>query len=107
MAAEIAIVGAGVIGCAIADALARAGAGRIVVIDRGAPGAEASNAAAGLLMVAGSRAPRGVLFELRRASAAMFPALVDALRAESGIDVEYRDAGLLELAFTDAEAEEL
>jgi len=107
MAPDIAIVGGGVIGCAIAYALAHAGAGRILVIDRGAPGAEASNAAAGLLVVAGSRAPRGVLFELRRASATMFPALVDALRTESGIDVEYRDAGLLELAFTDAEVDEL
>ena len=107
MAADIAIVGAGVIGCAIAHALARTGANRILVIDRGEPGAEASNAAAGLLAVASSRAPRGVLFELRRASSALFPALAEELRAELGIDVEYRDAGLLELAFTETEAEEL
>ena len=51
---NFAIVGAGVIGCAIARELARAGAGRIVVIDRAKPGAEASSAAAGLLVV-GSR----------------------------------------------------
>src|SRR5262245_43344171 len=107
MAPDVAIVGGGVIGCAIAYALAGLRAGRILVIDRGAPGAEASNAAAGVLAVGSSRAPRGVLFELRRASAGMFPAFVEQLQSDSGIDVEYRTAGLIDLAFTDDEAEQL
>lgn len=103
----IVIVGAGVIGCAIAYALACAGITRIVVIDSGQPGGEASNAAAGVLAVASSRAPRGVLFELRRASAALFPAWVAGLENETGIDVGYRAHGLLELAFSDTEAQTL
>ena len=81
---DVAIVGGGVIGCAIARALALAGAGRIVVIERARPGAEASGAAAGLLVVASSRAPRGVVFELKRASAEMFPALAEELQRETG-----------------------
>jgi glycine oxidase len=104
---DVLIIGAGVIGCAIARALALGGAGRIAVVDRGQPGAEASNAAAGVLAVASSRAPRGALFELKRASAGLYPALVDALRAETGQDVGYSDAGLLDLAFTSREAEQL
>ncbi len=106
-APDIAIVGAGVIGCAIARALAQRGAGRIVVIDRGEPGAEASNAAAGLLAVASLRARGGALFELKRTSAALFPALAEAVQGESGIDVHYTRTPLLELAFTSREAEQL
>lgn len=104
---DFAIIGAGIIGCAIARALAGGGARRIVVIDRGQPGAEASGAAAGLLVVASSRAPRGVLFELKRAGAALMPGLAEELRAETGIDVEYSAAGLLDLAFTSRDAEQL
>jgi glycine oxidase len=104
---DFAIIGGGIIGCAIARALARGGAGRIAVIERGEPGAEASGAAAGVLAVASSRAPRGALFELKRASAALFAALAVELRDETGIDVEYSAAGLLDLAFTSRDAEQL
>jgi glycine oxidase len=104
---DFAIIGGGIIGCAVARALAIGGAGRVLVIERGEPGAEASSAAAGVLAVASSRAPRGVLFDLKRASAALFPALAERLREETGIDVEYSTAGLLDLAFTSRDAEQL
>jgi glycine oxidase len=104
---DVIIIGGGVIGCAIARQLALHGAGRVVVVERGQPGGEASGAAAGVLAVASSRAPRGVLFELKRASAALFPALAAELREETGIDVEYSSAGLLDLAFTSRDAEQL
>jgi glycine oxidase len=102
---DFAIIGGGIIGLSIARALAPAG--RVTVIERAQPGDEASTAAAGLLVVASSRAPRGVLFELKRRSATLFPALAEALRAETGIDPEYNSAGLLDLAFTSREAETL
>jgi glycine oxidase len=104
---DVAIIGGGIIGCAIARALALRGAGRIVVLERGQLGAEASNAAAGVLAVASSRAPRGVLFDLKRAGASLFPALTAELADETGIDSEYSTAGLLDLAFTSREAERL
>src|SRR5437773_9903696 len=88
-APDFTIIGGGIIGCAIARALALGGGGRIVVVERDQPGSEASGAAAGVLAIASSRAPRGVVFELKRASAALFPPLTEALRAETGIDVEY------------------
>ena len=104
---DFAIIGGGIIGCAVARALAIGGAGRVLVIERGEPGAEASSAAAGVLAVASSRAPRGVLFDLKRASAGNSAALAERLREETGIDVEYSTAGLLDLAFTSRDAEQL
>ncbi len=101
------IVGAGVIGCAIARELARRRAGRIVVVDRARPGGESSGAAAGVLAVTSSRAPRGAVLRLKQASAAMFPELVRELADETGIDVEYRSEGLLELAFDERDRAQL
>jgi glycine oxidase len=102
--ADIAIIGAGVIGAAIAEALARSGRQRIVLIERGTPGCEASNAAAGVLAVASVQARRGVLCELRRRSAGMFPELVERLEAETGSALGYRRDGSISLAFSEAEA---
>lgn len=103
-AADVAIVGAGIIGACIAETLSRSSRLRIVLLERGSPGCEASNAAAGVLAVASGQARRGVLLELRRLSAGMFPDLVDRLQAETGIDLGYRRAGLMSLAFSEAEA---
>jgi len=102
-AVDVLIVGAGVIGAAVAETLSRAGAFRIMLCERGTPGCEASNAAAGVLAVASGQARKGVLLELRRVSGAMFPAWVDRLCDETGIDVGYRASGVLSLACSDAE----
>jgi glycine oxidase len=99
---EILIVGAGVIGCACARLLARAGA-RVLVVDRGLPGAEASNSSAGLLAPLAEAHEPGPFFDLLRLGSARFPPLVEALHAETGIDVEYRRDGLLEVALTHEE----
>jgi glycine oxidase len=98
---DVIVVGAGVIGCACARLLARGGA-RVLALDRGMPGAEASNAAAGMLAPLGEPHPPGPFFDALRESAAMFPELSRALFEETGIDVEYRRDGLLEVAFDDA-----
>jgi len=102
--ADVAIIGAGVIGACIAETLARVSRLRIVLLERGTPGCEASNAAAGVLAVASGQARRGVLLELRRLSADMFPALVDRLQQEAGIDLGYRREGLISLAFSEEQA---
>ncbi len=105
--ADIAIVGAGVIGSAIAYTLARATQLRVLVIERGTPGCEASNAAAGVLAVASGQARGGALFELRRASTAMFPDLVAALEDETGITLGYNRSGLVSVAFSGEDASAL
>jgi glycine oxidase len=104
---DVVIVGAGVIGSAIAYVLSLSTDLNVVVVERGTPGCEASNAAAGVLAVASGQAGRGVLFELRRASAAMFPDWVAALEDETGAALGYRRSGLLSLALSDSQASDL
>ena len=103
---KVAIVGGGVMGCATGLALARRGA-EVVVLERAVPGAEASSAAAGIL---------GAQIELhgRGADAALFlraregwRAWAEALRDESGIDVGWRGCGVLRVARSEDEREEL
>jgi glycine oxidase len=92
------VVGGGVVGCAAARGLAGAGL-RVLVLDRGPIGGEASSAAAGVLAVA-SGADEGDRLALRRASAAEFPALAASLAEETGADVGLEARGVVALAFT-------
>jgi glycine oxidase len=99
------VVGGGVIGCSIAYALSIEGL-RVTVLERARVAAESSGAAAGIL------APRvhataEHMFPLALASHARFPGLVDALRAETGLDVEYVRSGVLDLAHDDSSEEAL
>lgn len=96
---DVLVIGGGVIGCAIARELAGAGR-RVLVVDRGALGGEASSAAAGVLGAA-SATEDGPRLALRRASLALFPTLAGALRDETGIDVGFERRGVLEVAFAD------
>ena len=58
---DVIVIGGGIIGCSIAWRLAREGA-RVVLIEREQPGAEASSAAAGLLVPeAGPHVPAPLL----------------------------------------------
>jgi glycine oxidase len=95
-AADVLVVGGGVVGCAIAHALAATGRS-VVVAERGAVGGEASSAAAGVLGVA-SAGDEDARLKLRRASLAMFPALVESLEG----DVGFERRGVVALAFDDA-----
>jgi glycine oxidase len=99
---DVLVIGGGVIGCAVARALAADGRS-VLCVDRGALGGEASSAAAGVLAVA-SGEDDGARLRLRRASLARFPALVAALAEETGLDVEWETRGVLHLVLDDAEA---
>ena len=104
-APDVLVVGAGVIGAAVAYEAAKGGRS-VLLVDRGAPGGEASSAAAGVLAVGSGRAEDEPHLALRRASLARFPALAAALADETGIDVALDEAGVLELcASEDEEAE--
>jgi glycine oxidase len=105
--ADVFIVGAGAIGAAVAYELARHTNASIILADRGSPGEGASNAAAGVLAFASGQARKGALLELRRQSAAMFPAWVAALEEDTAIDLRYRTEGLIALAFEAAELSNL
>ncbi len=97
---DVAVVGGGIIGAAIAERLVRDGR-RVTLIERGAVGGEASWAAAGLLTpVHPWNYPESML-RLDAESLALWPDLAARLVAETGIDVELRATGLLSLIDTD------
>ncbi len=98
------MVGAGVIGLAVARHLALSGA-RVRVLERGEPGAEASWAAAGWLAPLVEADGPGPFLDLLLRGRAMYPAFAAAMLEETGIDIGYSDAGTLSLALTDADVE--
>lgn len=97
---DLAIIGGGVQGCAVAWRLAQRGL-RPVVVERGVPGAEASSAAAGMLVPEQECDEPGPMLELCRASHARYPAFVRELEAASGVSVGLRQSGVLALARTE------
>jgi glycine oxidase len=100
------IVGGGVIGCAIAYHLALAGT-RVALFERREVAGEASGAAAGMLAPLSESSRPGPFLDLCLASLRLFPALADALRQETGIDIEYLPSGILRAALTEDEEREL
>ena len=93
-ASRAVVVGAGVIGLAVARELAREG-WCVVVLERTAPGSEASSAAAGMLAPHGEFVGDSPLFRAGLESRAMYPSFVAELEDETGIDVDLRLDGLL------------
>lgn len=96
---DVVILGGGIIGCAIAEELARRDQ-RVVVVERGAIGAEASSAAAGILSAQMDLPRPDVMFDLCQAARRMYPAWVKHLERRSGIDVGLAVEGILYLALT-------
>jgi glycine oxidase len=90
---KVAVVGAGIIGCATAWELARAGCA-VTLFERTVPGAEASSAAAGILAPLGD-SPDSAFARLALASWRLYPALAEELRELTGIDVEYVTRGTI------------
>ena len=90
---DVIIVGGGIIGLSLAIALRKRGA-RVLTVERGEPGGEASSAAAGMLVECSSETP-SVLQPLVTASARMYPEFVLELQDESGHDVDLREQGAL------------
>jgi glycine oxidase len=104
--ADVAIVGGGVIGCAAAYYLTKAGA-RVTLLERDGLAGGASGAAAGMLVPPQEAAPSGPFRDLCRASADSYPSLVEALQDETGIDVQYLASGILLPARTEQRAQVL
>ena len=97
---NVAIIGAGVIGLAIGWRLAQRGAS-VQNFDRGAAGAGASHAAAGMLAACAEAEPgEEALVVLGRESQARWPAFAAELLELSGVDVELRPEGTLLIALT-------
>jgi glycine oxidase len=90
---DVIIVGGGIIGLSLAIALRKRGA-RVLVVERGEPGREASHAAGGMLVDCGLEMP-DALQPLAVAGARMYPEFAHELEVESGVQVDLRDRGTI------------
>ena len=105
--ADVVILGGGVIGLAIARGLALRGVRDVCLIERGTLGAEASFAAAGMLLPQVEADAEDDFFRLACRSRDLYPAFAAALREETGIDVELDTTGTLYLALNEHDQEEI
>ena len=101
MGSDVIIIGAGVIGCAIAYNLGKAGVKTLAIDKADGVGREASWAGAGILTSHAST--RQSYPELCRASLALYPSLADELKARTQIDIEFIRSGTLSLIFNEEE----
>jgi glycine oxidase len=99
---DIVVIGAGIVGCAVACELARRGAG-VQIVDQRPAGMGATQASAGVLAPYIEAAEGGPLLDLTARSLALFDAFVERTAADSGMSIAYRRNGTLEVAL-DAEA---
>src|SRR6266542_3446770 len=81
------VIGAGVIGCAIAWRLGQAGK-RVVVVERGRVGGEASHAAGGMLAPLVEAEREDEFFNLTTASLAIYPDFARELKAGCALKLE-------------------
>ncbi len=103
---DVAIVGAGVIGLAIAFELAGRGA-CVRVFDTHEPARAASWAAAGMLAPRTEHVENAALRDLCESSLAQYPEFARAVREASGVDPHLSLDGILHTAFDESEYERL
>jgi glycine oxidase len=90
---DVVTIGGGIIGLSLAISLRKQGL-RVLVVERGEPGREASSAAAGMLVGSGTELPPA-LHAVAAESARMYPEFVHELEDESGLKVDLRDQGTI------------
>src|SRR4051812_41055865 len=99
---DIIIVGAGIVGCAIAHELARRGAS-VEIVDERPVGMGATQASAGVLAPYIEAREDSPLLHLTVRSLGLFDEFLARVSSESGVAVAYRRTGTLDVATTDAE----
>ena len=102
----VTIAGAGIIGLTTAWRLAQRG-WKVTVFDHREAVSEASWAAAGMLAPGGEIDSNGALAKIALHSLSLYPIFVRGLEVDSGLSIEYRPCGAIEVAFDDAALAEL
>ena len=103
---DVVVIGGGIIGCAVSRELARRGA-TVRMFEARTVGAGATQASAGILAPYIEAHERGTLFDLGLRSLRLYDSFVREVSEESGLSVEYRRCGTLEIATDGATAARL
>ena len=98
---SVVVVGAGIVGCAVAYELARRGM-HVRVLDRRKVGQGATQASAGVLAPFIEAFDRRQLLELTSRSLGLYDEFVSRVVEDSGAAVQYARTGTLEVALDDA-----
>ncbi len=99
---DIIVIGAGVVGCAIADELAHRGAS-VEIVDERPVGMGATQASAGVLAPYIETREGHPLLDLTVRSLALYDAFVERVAAESGVALAYRRNGTITAAVDDTD----
>ena len=103
---DIVIIGGGIVGCLVAYQLAKQKV-RVLLLERSRFGSNASGATVGVISPLWHVDPSiKPMWDLGVRSLELFPRLAAEL-TEFGIDPEFRQSGVLKLAFSDQQVEEL
>src|SRR3989304_9084185 len=92
--ADVVVVGGGVVGCATAFFLAKAGLAPLV-LERDQLGCEASGEAAGMLAPQAEADQAGPFLEFGLVGRRLFSPLAAEAQAATGIEIEHRPIGVL------------
>lgn len=103
---DVIVIGAGIIGCSVGYELARRGAS-VRIFEARTVGAGATQASAGLLVPYIEAHEGGPLFDLAVRSLALYDRFVSDAVDASGLPIEYRRCGSLEVAMDAAAASRL
>ena len=103
---DVIVIGAGVIGCAVARELARRGA-KTIVLEARDVGAGATQASAGVLAPYIEAPSDGPLHALTVQSLSLYDEFISNVSRESTIPIEYRRCGTLEVAHDQKAAQQL
>jgi glycine/D-amino acid oxidase-like deaminating enzyme len=102
---RIAIIGAGVVGAAIAYELSQVGGLQITLLDGGQPAQAATSAALGVMMGGISQKAKGGNLRRRLASIQLYDEWIPRLEAMTGKTIPYNRQGILRLCFEEEDME--
>ncbi|WP_067924332.1 glycine oxidase ThiO [Alicyclobacillus shizuokensis] len=100
------VIGGGAVGCSCAWLMGQSGQS-VLLLERGRLGGEASGAAAGMLGAQLEVKSPGPFFQLCLESRGLYPQWAEALLAETGIDIELVQNGILQVAADERAARHL
>src|ERR1700716_4192770 len=99
---DIIVIGAGIVGCAVAEELSRRGAS-VEIVDERSVAMGATQASAGVLAPYIEAREDGPFLDLTVRSLEMFDEFITRVSAAAGVAVPYRRTGTIDVATTDVE----